>query len=529
MPAVTPVPPIKLQFFDDNGTPLNGGYLYTYYAGTSTNKATYTDATGATPNANPVVLDSAGRASVYLAAGAYKFVLKDSDGNTIWTEDNVADSSVTTEVDTVDDLKALTTTTTFVRTLGHTAVGDGGGWWFYWDSSSSDSDDGGMVIQPDSLPATGRWIGFLPTDGQLDLKTYGAACDGTTDDITELQACDTYCAANNLIILISDHTYFATDPSLSSKIKPLPGCQLRWGNINPTLDVIIDGNDKTQHFNNNATYVPTLNVTEIYPEWFGETAASHAVTTATIAALSNTKTKFVTDHRFMDLLDADAGADIEGNVDIAGTLDIHTNLDMNSGTVGAIGIAVFDDVSEYKLQFGGLNQGIYWDATNNYLDVISYENASTDILVQFDFDALTTSFLAGGVIVGSPTGGDKGLGTVNATAVYDDNVQLTGYVLDKFFNPDFKIEDWDKKIQRNDLYQQAHEFDMRSDMIFDLDEYYSFVESRKMLPTFEDVESTGNIPSTGSMIQKLWEVVEIQAVHIKQLRDMVHELKFPCG
>jgi len=81
------------QFFDNSGVPLNGGLLYTYAAGTTTPQTTYSDSTGATPNANPIVLDSAGRVSgeVWLTTGVnYKFVLKTSANVTIWTNDNIA-------------------------------------------------------------------------------------------------------------------------------------------------------------------------------------------------------------------------------------------------------------------------------------------------------------------------------------------------------------------------------------------------------------------------------------------------------
>ena len=81
------------QFFDNNGLPLAGGLLYTYAAGTTTPLATYSDNTGATPNANPIVLDSAGRVAgeVWLTNGSnYKFVLKTSAGVTVWTYDNIA-------------------------------------------------------------------------------------------------------------------------------------------------------------------------------------------------------------------------------------------------------------------------------------------------------------------------------------------------------------------------------------------------------------------------------------------------------
>ena len=49
------------QFFTDSGTPLSGGLLYTYAAGTTTPQTTYTSGTGVTPNSNPIVLNSAGR------------------------------------------------------------------------------------------------------------------------------------------------------------------------------------------------------------------------------------------------------------------------------------------------------------------------------------------------------------------------------------------------------------------------------------------------------------------------------------
>jgi hypothetical protein len=80
------------QFFDNNGNPLNGGLIYTYAAGTTTPAATYTSSTGGTANANPIVLDSAGRtpAQIWLTAGSsYKFVLQTSLGTLIKTDDNI--------------------------------------------------------------------------------------------------------------------------------------------------------------------------------------------------------------------------------------------------------------------------------------------------------------------------------------------------------------------------------------------------------------------------------------------------------
>lgn len=76
--------------FSDTGTPLSAGLLYTYAAGGSTPATTYSDSALATPNANPIVLDSAGRATIYLAATSYKFILRTSAGVLVKTQDNIA-------------------------------------------------------------------------------------------------------------------------------------------------------------------------------------------------------------------------------------------------------------------------------------------------------------------------------------------------------------------------------------------------------------------------------------------------------
>lgn len=73
-----------LQFLDDNGVPLAGGSVASYIPNTMTKKTTYEDAGGITANANPTILDSAGRGTFY-GNGDYDFVVKDNLGNTIYT------------------------------------------------------------------------------------------------------------------------------------------------------------------------------------------------------------------------------------------------------------------------------------------------------------------------------------------------------------------------------------------------------------------------------------------------------------
>lgn len=84
-----------LQPLDDDGNIIPGGKLFTYTAGTSTKVATYTDVLLAVPNTNPIILDAAGRCTIYLVPGSsYKYVLSpstDTDPPTdpIRTQDNI--------------------------------------------------------------------------------------------------------------------------------------------------------------------------------------------------------------------------------------------------------------------------------------------------------------------------------------------------------------------------------------------------------------------------------------------------------
>ena len=77
------------QFFDDNGDPLSGGKIFTYASGTSTPKAAYTTSVGDVEQTNPIILDSSGRATIFIN-GAYKYVVKDSADATIETVDAVS-------------------------------------------------------------------------------------------------------------------------------------------------------------------------------------------------------------------------------------------------------------------------------------------------------------------------------------------------------------------------------------------------------------------------------------------------------
>ncbi len=70
---------VSFQCFGLDGKPLAGGKVYTYSAGTTTNKATYTTMAGDVPNSNPVILDQNGKAKIFLGDGSYRLQIKDSN------------------------------------------------------------------------------------------------------------------------------------------------------------------------------------------------------------------------------------------------------------------------------------------------------------------------------------------------------------------------------------------------------------------------------------------------------------------
>jgi hypothetical protein len=89
MAGVTPAR--SKQYFPNSlGAPLAGGLIYTYYAGTTSLADTWQDKDLNTANTNPIVLNARGECSIWLSSAlSYKFVVKDSSGATIYTEDNV--------------------------------------------------------------------------------------------------------------------------------------------------------------------------------------------------------------------------------------------------------------------------------------------------------------------------------------------------------------------------------------------------------------------------------------------------------
>lgn len=93
------LPPVfRQRYFTATGAPLAGGKLYTYQAGTTTPLVTYTDATEASANTNPIILDANGECNLWLGGNAYKITLTDADDVVQWTQDNINQASINSSV-----------------------------------------------------------------------------------------------------------------------------------------------------------------------------------------------------------------------------------------------------------------------------------------------------------------------------------------------------------------------------------------------------------------------------------------------
>ena len=145
----TLAPSAKFYGFDDNGDPLVGGLLYTYAAGTTTPVATYLDVNLTVPNlnTNPIVLDSGGRATIFLVPGSsYKFLLKTSAGATVWTQDNIlATPTIAANV----DIQGTAGENLTANDVVYLSAGDGGrvaGSWYRADATNTYSSTAANAI-----------------------------------------------------------------------------------------------------------------------------------------------------------------------------------------------------------------------------------------------------------------------------------------------------------------------------------------------------------------------------------------------
>lgn len=217
MALISPSP--KLQFIDSNGNPISGGKVYTYAAGTTTPVTTYTSYDGLTANTNPIILDSAGRCSIWLDDEVeYKFVVKDANDVLLFTTDNI---------NTPPSQWALLQTSSGSSYVGFIAAGSG--------------------AVATTVQAKLRRF--------MDVKDFGAVGDGITDDTTAIQAAMTAATGQALYfprgtyitrqLVVPSNSHFIFDPQTILKAKTGYTANEVLLAITAVSNVVIDGNNAT--------------------------------------------------------------------------------------------------------------------------------------------------------------------------------------------------------------------------------------------------------------------------------------------
>lgn len=176
----------------------------------------------------------------------------------------------------------------------------------------------------------------------------------------------------------------------------------------------------------------------------------------------------------------------------------------DGSSAGALGIG-YDDTNGAKIQV--VDPGTAWK--NLEIGARRFE---------FFRSGATSEFIIhenGGVVLGAPTGGNKGTGTLNATAVYDDNTLLTDLVLDQYVDGEFDRQKYENHPVAEEL----------SDDWFNIDWYAKFFRDNRFLPGMVSWAKPEDKPSQGTLISRLTAVVETQAALIEQLHDRLTALE----
>ena len=94
--------PVTQQFQNKNGSNLVGGKVYIYYQGRTALATTYHDEEGTVVNANPVLLDNNGRATVFAnTIYAYTIVVCDYYGKELFSQDITLHDAISTAKDVI--------------------------------------------------------------------------------------------------------------------------------------------------------------------------------------------------------------------------------------------------------------------------------------------------------------------------------------------------------------------------------------------------------------------------------------------
>jgi hypothetical protein len=222
--SLSPFAGAGAQFFDNNGVPLAGGFIYTYAAGTTTALATYTTISGNIANSNPIVLDAAGRTpqEIWLTVGfGYKFVLKNASDSQIGSYDNIPSNALPPFA---NDASSVAYEQGYQVTAGAFVVGKS-----YLITAVGNTNFVSIGAASNTVgvyfTATGAGSGTGTAQlsrtvqakfrDSISVKDFGATGDGTTDDTNAILAAIAGMPSDGSNLLFPQGTYIVNSDNVN--------------------------------------------------------------------------------------------------------------------------------------------------------------------------------------------------------------------------------------------------------------------------------------------------------------------------
>ena len=244
---------VSFQCFGLDGKPLAGGKVYTYSAGTTTSKATYTTMAGTVANPNPVILDQNGKAKIFLGDGSYRLQIKDSNDALIDDIDQISryitQSEFATFQQTVNDgVSQLIEVREQIDVFVSTSIGNQKGF-----ANGITPLDANVKVDPIYLPA-------LPNDAipQATETALGVAKVATQAE-TDAAADDTrFVTPKKLLAGLRNHLNV-------TGTTPMYACR-SWVNFNGTGTPSIRNSGNVSSITDNGVGDYTINFTTVMPD-----------------------------------------------------------------------------------------------------------------------------------------------------------------------------------------------------------------------------------------------------------------------
>lgn len=198
---------------------LSGGTLEFYEVGTTTPKSVYADYQQNAAIGNVVTLDGAGDATIFLGAGGYKVILKDSLGAQIDLVDGIFGAGGVGAVPSTanfvfllnyDELRALSTAVDVAYVAGRTEEGDGGEGWFQRRPGVTAHDDDGVF-----LASVGGSVEYRRIfDADIDPRWYGVKYWSTDDQKTRVDAMIQGSIETGAPVLVAQRIFLAQNTTI---------------------------------------------------------------------------------------------------------------------------------------------------------------------------------------------------------------------------------------------------------------------------------------------------------------------------